>query len=100
MFQHSLFTDAEIAADPRLATLLDDKRYLLGLLERFTDLSPEDAEVAITLELARFRAVERRREAVHLATMQAENVRRGWRQATFREILGEPLYEDTTRDEG
>jgi hypothetical protein len=88
MFQFQPFTDAEIDADPRIAMLVEDKRFLLEVLQNLDNCDPATAEIAPRLMLARFSAVERKREADHYAALQAENVSRGWRRSTFNEILG------------
>lgn len=100
MFEFPLYTTAEIAADPRLAALLEDKRLLLDGLCQIAGLgdATRGSDLAIAFVAAQA-SIERQREAAHYAAVQAENVRQGWRPATFREILGEPLYDDTARDE-
>ena len=93
MFQHQLFTEAELNADPRLAALLQDKMALLDAIERIAALHEPSPACDIASQ-ARLRhiGIERQREAAHHAAVQAENVRLGWKPATFREILGEPDY--------
>lgn len=94
MFQFRPFTEAEIAADPRLAMLVEDKRRLLECVERVSEMFDlfEACDFALTT-LRTQESAERQREAAHYAAMQAENIRQGWKPATFREILGEPQYE-------
>lgn len=100
MFQFQPFTDAEIAADPRLAALvIDKKRILEQLQEIIAECRPSQARDCVEQVLDVERRVQRQREATHLATMQAENVRRGWKPTTLREILGEPLYDSTAHDD-
>lgn len=104
MFQFQPFTQAELDADLRLATLVQDKRRLLVLLEQIVEqCATSEARSMLAAVLVNQGAAERQREAAHLAAVQAENVRRGWKPATWREILGEPDYvphEPTSESDG
>lgn len=96
MFQFQPFTQAELDADPRLAALLEDKQRLLETIQHVIDLrDPALARDWLLQAKWRQERIERQREAAHYAAVQAENVRRGWRPATWREILGEPQYAPT-----
>lgn len=93
MFQFQPFTQAELDADPRLAALAADKRAFVAELEAIVQTCPPSEALLSVEKLLQDQAwIERQREAAHLAAMQAENVRRGWKPATWREILGEPQY--------
>lgn len=97
MFQFQPFTDAEIAADRRLFHPLADKALLIRALQSIAENSPADGSgrdhARDTLHFQE--GYERRHEHEHLDAMQADNVRRGWKPATLREILGEPQYVPT-----
>jgi hypothetical protein len=93
LFQFQPFTAAELAADPRLATLLEDKRHMIRAMQGIVaQHEPSAARDAVANVLQFLGYTERRREREHYAALQAENVRRGWRPSTFDEILGlEPV---------
>lgn len=96
MFQHQPFTQAELDADPRLAAPLDDKRQLLAGMDAIVqDPVPSMAQSLVEALVRGQAQVERLRERRHYAAAQADNVRRGWKPATLREILGEPQYAPT-----
>ena len=92
MFEFQPFTQAEIAADPRIAALLADKRHFIATLIDLATHGNTLVRGLVEAALLEQEATERQREAAHYAAVQAENVRRGWRPATWREILGEPNY--------
>jgi len=94
MFEFQPFTSAEIAADPRLAMLIEDKRHYLSVLLDLASHGNALVQGLVEAAVLEQEVTERQREAMHYAAMQAENVRRGWKPATFLEILGEPLYDE------